>query len=147
MGDAAGLLLQATMERHERQPPVRRNEKNSMTNDEDDDLGQLEGDRLTVATLAQRGDPLTKPRQVDHWAYFPTAAARDRFVEEVIPLGFTTSDADSVGQAPNPFCACVSRVDPVDLESIHRVVMTLFRAAKRHAGDYDGWECPVEADG
>lgn len=112
--------------------------------DDDDDAAQLDGDRKTVAALVAEGDPLTKPRQVDHWAYFPTAEARDQFIDEVVPLGFSPFDTDSVGQPPNPFCAYVSRVDWVDLESIHRVVMTLFRAARRHAGEYDGWECPVE---
>jgi hypothetical protein len=37
-------------------------------------------------------------------------------------------------------------VDHVDLESIHKVVMMLFAAARRHAGNCDGWECRVETD-
>jgi hypothetical protein len=36
-------------------------------------------------------------------------------------------------------------VTPVDLASIHRVVLTLVAAAHRHAGEYDGWESPVES--
>lgn len=115
----------------------------AMTDDEED-AAQLEGDRETVAALVAHGDPLTKARPVDHWIYFATAEARDRFVDEVISLGFSLTDTNADGNAPIPYCACVSRVDHVDLESIHRVVMTLFAAAKRHDGDYDGWECPVE---
>lgn len=87
----------------------------------------------------------TKARQVDHWIYFPTATSRDAFVDEVEPLGFSV-DTDDEGKDSNPYCAYVSRVDHVDLVSIHKVVMTLFAAAKRHGGDYDGWECPVETD-
>ncbi len=113
--------------------------------DDDDHPSELEADRLTVAALVAEGDPLTKARQVDHWSFFPTADARDRFIAEVAPLGFTASDTDAEGEPPNTFCAYVSRVDHVDLESIHRVVMTLFRAAERHGGEYDGWECPVKA--
>ncbi len=60
---------------------------------------------------------------------------------EAEALGFVAGDEAE----PDSFCARVSRVDHVDLESIHRVVMTLVAAAKRHGGDYDGWECPVEA--
>jgi hypothetical protein len=112
---------------------------------DDDDAGQLEGDRRTVAALAAEGDPLTKARQVDHWSFFPTAEARDQFIAEVVPLGFTASDTDAEGEPPNTFCAYVSRVDHVDLESIHGVVMTLFLAAERHGGEHDGWECPVVA--
>lgn len=115
-----------------------------MSADDDDDAEQLEGDRKTVEALIGQGDPLTKARQVDHWIYFATAKSRDHFVDEVGRIGFSV-DAHDDGNEPNPFCARVSRVDHVDLASIHRVVMTLVIAAKRYAGDYDGWECPVEA--
>jgi hypothetical protein len=111
----------------------------------DDEAAQLAGDRQTVEALIAHGDPLTKARQVDHWIYFPTAKDRDAFVGEVKPLGFSANTHDE-GDEPNPHCACVSRVDHVDLVSIHKVVMTLFAVAKRHTGDYDGWECPVEAE-
>ena len=113
--------------------------------DAEDDAEQLEGDRKTVQALIAHGDPLTKARQVDHWIYFPTARRRDGFVGEVEALGFSASVHDD-GNEPNRHCACVSRVDRVDLASIHAVVMTLFAAARRHAGTYDGWECPVERD-
>jgi Regulator of ribonuclease activity B len=113
--------------------------------DVEDEAAQLEGDRKTVEALRAHGDPLTKARQVDHWIYFPTAKGRDAFVDEVEPLGFSV-DTDDDGKEPNRYCAYVSRVDHVDLASIHKVVMTLLAAAQRHAGEYDGWECPVETD-
>ena len=111
--------------------------------DAEDEAEQLEGDRKTVEALIAHGDPLTKARQVDHWIYFPTARARDAFGAEIEPLRFG-AETDDGGNDPNPHCARVSRVDHVDLASIHKVVMTLFAAAKRHGGDYDGWKCPVE---
>lgn len=112
--------------------------------DDDDDPAQLEGDRKTVAALVAHGDPLTKARPVDHWSFFETVENRNKFVDEVVPLGFQLVETHADGRQPRPFCARVVRVDHVDLESIHRVVMTLFRAARRHDGEYDGWECPVE---
>lgn len=110
----------------------------------DDDAAQREGDRKIVETLIAHGDPLTKARPVDHWVHFGLASARDRFLSDTDALGFRATDVHDDGNEPNPFCACVSRVDHVDLDSIHRVVMTLVATAKRHGGDYDGWECPVE---
>jgi len=113
--------------------------------DAEDEAEQLEGDRKTVEALIAHGDPLKRARQVDHWIYFPNPEGRDAFVDEVEPLGFTADTYDA-GVEPNPHCARVSRVDHVDLEFIHKVVMALVAAAKRQAGDYDGWECPVETD-
>lgn len=114
-----------------------------MTVDDDYDA-QLEGDRKTVAALAAEGDPLTKPRLVDHWIYFDTANTRDRFVDEVARLGFTITDTHGGAPPPNRFYAKVSSVTPVDLESIHGIVRTMVAAAQRNAGEYDGWESPVE---
>jgi regulator of RNase E activity RraB len=112
----------------------------------DDDAVQLDADRRTVRALEVHGDPLTKARQVDHWVYFATAKGRDRFVKEVTQLGFRVDDKYRA-DAPKSFCARVSRVSHVDLESIHRVVMTLFVAAEQYDGEYDGWGCPVETEG
>lgn len=114
---------------------------------DDEDAAQLEGDRKTVEALIAHGDPLTKSRAVDHWVYFASVSARVRFVSETDALGFSATEMHDDGKGPNPFWVCVSRVDHVDLVSIHRVVMTLVAAARRHGGDYDGWECPVEAAG
>src|SRR5262249_16719949 len=117
-----------------------------MSTDDMDDAGQLDGDRKTVAALVAAGDPLTKARTVDHWIYFSSQPGRDHFISEVTALGFNVTDTRDDADPPNIHCVCVSRVDHVDLESIHRVVMSLFAAAQRYSGDYDGWECPVETD-
>jgi hypothetical protein len=110
----------------------------------DDEARQLDGDRKTVEALRTSGDSLTKARKVDHWIFFATPEARDRFIARVVPLGFTADkDTDAQGTDKRPLCVRVSRVDHVDLDSIHGVVMTLFEAAKR---EYDGWECPVETE-
>lgn len=113
--------------------------------DDNDEAAQLEGDRKTVDALIAHGDPLTKARPVDHWVYFGSASARDRFLADTEALGFSATDVHDDGAEPEPFCAHVTRVDRVDLESIHRVVMTLVVAAKRCGGNYDGCECPLEA--
>ena len=57
------------------------------TTDDSDDAGQHDADRKTVVALVAHDDPLTKARPVDHWAYFGSAEARHRFVDEVVPRG------------------------------------------------------------
>lgn len=97
-------------------------------------------DRQVVAVLEEHGDVHSIPRRIDHWAYFRSPAARQAFVESVIPEGFAlegTSDDEA-------FSAQVFRTDTVELDHIHDVVMKLFKLAELHGGDYDGWECPVE---
>lgn len=114
-----------------------------MGNEDDALATHLAGDRKTVAALAAEGDPLTTPRHVDHWSYFPTARDRDGYVDDVAALGFLLTERHDQAPPPNRYCAYVRRVDAVDLDAIHAVVTTLFQAARRHRGEYDGWECPI----
>lgn len=103
-------------------------------------------DRRIVEVLQGHGDPLRTPRRVDHWIYFPTADSRNAFLGAVVREGFAieqTDDGDATVDVS--FGARVHRIDVVELEHIHEVVMTLFRLAVQHDGDYDGWETSVEA--
>ncbi|MEJ7600150.1 MAG: DUF695 domain-containing protein [Kofleriaceae bacterium] len=96
-------------------------------------------DQRTVELLKECGDPLLSPRRVDHWLAFQTALQRDAFVCAVSP-GFTIECTLDHGEGDFRFGARVHRVDYVDVESIHDVVMDLVQLAKQHGGHYDGWE-------
>src|ERR1700742_2687210 len=45
--------------------------------------------RRVLAALEKNGDPLSQAREIDHWAHFPTAEARDQYVREALDLGYT----------------------------------------------------------
>ncbi len=110
----------------------------------DDERKQWMHDRRLVQVLQEEGDTLTTPRRVDHWAYFPTAAARDRFVAVTVEAGFELERAAQVDTDDLPYGAQIYRADPVELEHIHDVVMDLIEFAAAEGGDYDGWETSVE---
>ncbi|HSN25876.1 MAG TPA: DUF695 domain-containing protein [Kofleriaceae bacterium] len=96
-------------------------------------------DRRLVQILEEQGDRLTTPRPVDHWAYFPSAAQRDAFVERARALGFTAQAEDDERDG-----ARATRTDPIELDHIHDVVMLLVDAAEACGGEYDGWETSIE---
>ena len=93
-------------------------------------------DRRMVQILSEQGDNLAIPRRVEHRLFFPTPAARDAFVAAT---GFTLDSTDDAAEGDLPFRADVYRVDPIDLEHIHEVVMTLVDAALANSGRYDRW--------
>jgi hypothetical protein len=99
-------------------------------------------DRRLVQVLKEQGDALVTPRRVDHWAYFPSAAARDAFVDAAGKQGFE-HDADD-DQTAGRFGAHVFRTDPIELDHVHDVVMLLVDAAHAQGGEYDGWETSIE---
>jgi len=49
--------------------------------------------RRVCVTLEKHGDPLSAEREIDHWAYFPSADARDTFIAEAGRLGFKLRDS------------------------------------------------------
>ena len=110
----------------------------------DEERRQWMQDRRLTDLLAEKGDVLTTPRRVDHFAYFATADARDQFVAGAKEAGFSLERAAHVEGHALPFAAQIYRNDAVELEHIHDVVMQLLELAATHDGDYDGWESPVE---
>jgi hypothetical protein len=98
-------------------------------------------DRMAVALLEEAGDLLVDPRAIDHWAYFPSDAARQRFIRAARRKGFSLDDGPAPrGDGKHRYGAHLVRDDPAELEHIHEVVMTLLRLAERQGGEYDGWE-------
>jgi len=101
-------------------------------------------DRRLVQIFREQGDRLTTPRRVDHWASFATAQERDAFVADATRSGFELEPA-ALDEGDPPFEAQLFRVDPIELDQIHDVVMILVDAATKHGGVYDGWETSIES--
>lgn len=111
----------------------------------DDERRQWMDDRRLVQILREQGDVLVTPRRVDHWAYFASATDRDAFVAAATAAGFALEEASHEADAgEQPYGAWVHRTDPIELDHIHDVVMTLVDAARAHRGRYDGWESGIE---
>jgi hypothetical protein len=96
-------------------------------------------DRRMVQILSEQGDRLSAPRRVDHQLTFPTSAARDTFVVAAVAAGFTVDETD------DPRRARVHREDPIELDHLHDVVMTLVDAATPLGGRYDRWVAGIVA--
>lgn len=105
-------------------------------------------DRRLVEILREQGDRLALPRRVDHRASFTSAQARDAFATAAAQHGFTRDDAETATAEPvgeRSFLAHVFRVDPIELDHIHDVVMILVDAAVEHGGVYERWESSIES--
>lgn len=99
-------------------------------------------DRRLVQILAEQGDRLATPRRVDHQLAFPTTAARQAFIDGATAAGFTL-DRSSESDGDLPHRVRVHRIDPIELDHIHKVVMVLVDAAARHQGRYERWEAGI----
>jgi hypothetical protein len=102
-------------------------------------------DRRMVDILTEQGTDVSQPRRVDHRASFSTEQARDAFVEAAVREGFTHEPRPVLRESSveRRFNAQVFRVDRIELDHIHDVVMTLVDAAATHGGVYDGWTAGI----
>ncbi|MBA3503419.1 MAG: DUF695 domain-containing protein [Myxococcota bacterium] len=94
-------------------------------------------DRRMVQILGEQGDRLSPPRRVDHRLSFPDVAARDAFIAAVTLAGFTLDGGDG------DLGVRVHRMDPIELDHIHDVVMILVDAATPLGGRYERWEAAI----
>jgi len=108
------------------------------------DRQRIENRRVCEA-LERHGDKLVALRQIDHWSYFPNQAALDAYLDEITATGFHIRAKTVSDEGALRYGAQVWRTDVPSYEHIDDVTLPLFKAAVRHGGEYDGWECPVEA--
>ena len=95
--------------------------------------------RDVLFNLMKQGDDLSKARQVDHWLYFPTDKSRKGFISYAKKLGFKIEETGkSEGQLS--FKLRISRSDKIDHMSINTLTIGLKKEARKHQGEYDGWE-------
>ncbi len=100
-----------------------------------------------VTQLEKGGDPLTKPRLVDHWCYFRTESDRACFAEEIGKEGFHIEDYSETHQFDEwPFGVRFSRVDLVDRQNLFKYTTRIWNLAYQYYGKYDGWETSVEKE-
>lgn len=99
-----------------------------------------------IENLKKAGDNLEKARMVSHWVYFKDSLSREEYINEVQGLGYQPNIEYKTFKSDEefPFGIMVERIDKVDFNSIDPVIIDLWKRAKSHNGDYDGWETSVE---
>jgi hypothetical protein len=108
----------------------------------DDDWQVIQDIRVQDA-LQKEGDSLTKPREIQHWAYFKSDGDRKRFVEAV-QSHFNGVDCYLSPKSKDaPFTAKLRHVGLPDYRSMNPKTVLLSRAAREANGHYDGWEALV----
>ena len=87
--------------------------------------------------MQEVGDDGSKPRLVNHVAYFNTAEDKNKFVAHIRRSEYTLE------KSPEPDAVAFSRVSPVASPEFDQVVESLKEIIDRFDGQYDGWGCAV----
>lgn len=98
--------------------------------------------RDLLDVLEGKGDVLSAAREVQHWMYFNSKAARASFEKAVVDAGFRVVSQSQV-EGDRPFGISVIRKQSVEQDLIDATVLELLRLTQQFQGEYDGWETPV----
>jgi uncharacterized protein (TIGR01619 family) len=100
--------------------------------------------RRVLDKIGQQGDPMTRPRGVDHYIYFDNGNDRDDFLQEVKSENFEVikKGFDPI-RANLPYSLVITRKEQMESAIIDEVVFYLIQAAEASKGEYEGWETGV----
>jgi hypothetical protein len=106
---------------------------------------QIAASQALCETLEQQGDARTQVREIDHWAYFPCADSRSRYVERCVGAGFRLRGTSEPMGPWEMYGAQVWHRDVPSDEAMEQVTLFLYDLAFEAGGDYDGWETRIVA--
>ena len=98
-------------------------------------------DKQVVEQLQKAGDKLEKPRNIDHWIYFPKDKTPDAFVVWAKKDGYAVEGPTPTDKGE--LKVKLSHTGVPKLEEISKHTLKLKETAKEYGGDYDGWETVV----
>lgn len=109
------------------------------------DLGQFEfmKNAWVLEQLAAAGDDHAAARRIEHFAYFPTSAARDQFAADLVELEFTIEDDGLYTEqrdGQKMFVIKFVQEASVEIFALSDITAELAQNAIDAGGEYDGWE-------
>lgn len=93
--------------------------------------------------LDEQGDIQERPREIDHFLYFPSREAAEAAAQKAREGGFSVPEngiTENEGER-SVWGLRLTRVDPV--VDINEITAGLLEMAQELDGDYDGWGCSV----
>jgi len=100
--------------------------------------------RKVLESLRKSGDNHDLPRKVDHYLYFKALSDRVAFIKQIEGLGFTIENEGEGSQFEYSYSLHLTKIEPVDYDTINETTIKLAEEARNFHGYYDGWGCPIE---
>lgn len=97
--------------------------------------------RIVLDQMQAKGDKLDTPRDTRHFVYFSDPGNRAAFRQSALSLGYAVEGELESPDSPQPFSICVSKMQDMELGTLHDDFLKLYRASVASGGFYDGWEC------
>ena len=106
-------------------------------------LNQIESNQKTLQALKDAGETFKVSRDIFHWIYFKKRNDLNNFLKEAKSKGYQLVGINIIDDNL-PYQLQIKINDHISENIMHGQVIYLLDSAKRHNGDYDGWETSVE---
>lgn len=103
----------------------------------------LSPDAKTLKALADAGSDLKKPHVIDHWLYFSSESDARAAATDLSAAGFSVESVAASADS-NEWRVLAQKTIVPTLEEVEKTSSYLESLARRHHGEYDGWETQIE---
>jgi regulator of RNase E activity RraB len=95
--------------------------------------------RHTLEALMEEGDDLSIQREVEHYFFFQTPTALQRFETSMLSHGFSLKEHINDDESDYVYGVTLIKVEPVVPEQIHETTSMLYELVMQEHGHYEGW--------
>ncbi|MCL4432249.1 MAG: DUF695 domain-containing protein [Epsilonproteobacteria bacterium] len=95
--------------------------------------------RHTVEALLEAGDDLSLEREVEHYCYFQTKSALERFLQSLNSYGFNLKEYIEDNDSDHSYGAIIVKTESISPEKVKETTLMLYDAVLQEHGHYEGW--------
>lgn len=95
--------------------------------------------RHTIEALIEAGDDLRLEREVEHYFYFQTKSALERFLHSLNAYGFVLKEYVEDNDSDYTYGAIVIKTESILPEQVKETTLMLYDAVLQEHGHYEGW--------
>lgn len=95
--------------------------------------------RHTIEALLEAGDDLSLEREVEHYFYFQTKSALERFLHFLSSYGFSLKEYVQDNESDHTYGAIVIKTETILPQQVKETTLMLYDAVLQEHGHYEGW--------
>lgn len=95
--------------------------------------------RQTIDALLEAGDDLSLEREVEHYFYFQTKSALERFLQSLTSHGFVLKEYVEDNDSDHTYGAIVIKTESITRDQVKETTLMLYDAVLQEHGNYEGW--------
>ncbi|MDP3466055.1 MAG: DUF695 domain-containing protein [Sulfuricurvum sp.] len=95
--------------------------------------------RHTIEALLEAGDDLNKEREVEHYFFFQTPTALERFSASMENNGFALKEKMSDDESDYTYGVTLAKTESITYEQVEETTSMLYESVLQEHGHYEGW--------